>query len=120
MKLKFCILLSGVVLMAACASSLTKKDVHLESVQGNVCANCYWGTGCGAVSTLDVAQMGLSNSNPGYTGEPYIQFACDNGREELGVLWTQGSCNQTGGLEGEALNERFKKIIGQEECLFGR
>ena len=111
---------SGVVLMAACASSLLKKDVQAESAQGNVCANCYWGMECGAISTLDVAQMGLSNSNPGYTGESYIQFACDNGRTELGVLWTKGSCNQTGGLEGEALNERFKGIMGKEACLFGR
>ena len=120
MKFRIGMVVSGVVLMAACASSLTKKDVQAVSVQGNVCANCYWGTGCGAVSTLDVAQMGLSNSNPGYTGDPYIQFACDNGREELGVLWTKGSCNQTGGLAGGALSERFKGIMGQEACLFGR
>jgi hypothetical protein len=120
MKFRTWMLVSGVVLVAACASSLLKKDVHVVSVKGNVCANCYWGMECGAISTLEVVQMGLSNSNPGYTGDSYIQFACDNGRTELGVLWTKGPCNQTGGLAGEALNERFKGIMGKEECLFGR
>ena len=112
--------MTGFVLVAACASFFGEKKWQVVQVQDNVCANCYRGMSCGAISTLEVTQMALSNSNPGYTGDPYIQFACDNGRTELGVLWTKGSCHQTGGLAGEALNERFKGIMGKEECLFGR
>ena len=100
----------------------------------NLCANCYWDTTCGSISTEEVASLNLVNDNDEYKNERYSRFYCDNGRTELGLLWTEGSCAETGGLSvstveffdglknaslsGTDLNKVYD-MVGKAECRFG-
>lgn len=91
-----------------------------SSFAANLCANCYWETSCGSVSTEEVVRLGLVNENPGISPRdrgPFLQFFCDNGRTQLGVLWTDGDCSTTGGLSGLPANQF--PIAGKQECKFG-
>lgn len=88
-----------------------------------LCANCYWGTSCGAITTDDVVAQGLVNENPGYKGTqdggPFKKFACDNGRQKLGVLWSAKPCGETGGLSGVPQQYAVGDIFSRAECRFG-
>jgi hypothetical protein len=85
-----------------------------------LCANCYWDTGCGAVSTQEVVALGLINENTGLARRdrgPFQFFACGNGRTSLGVLWSEKPCGQTGGLSG--IPDNMFDMVGNPQCRFG-
>jgi len=98
--------------------TLASLGIAQASNAVNVCANCYWGTSCGFITTDDVVRWGLVNDTPGWEGGPFSSFACDNGRRKLGVLWTNKDCGEIGGLSG--LNSAQFSISNREECEFGR
>ncbi len=89
---------------------------------GQWCANCYWGSDdCPYISTQEVVETQAYNENKGLSSNdrgPFLRFLCDNGRSKLGVLWTDKTCGQTGGLTLN--NSEDYANTDKSKCTFGQ